>query len=304
MSIEIMKRLEFVLPQFTRISWVSDRAREVWKSRLSQITKAWFEIEWMSIISGIRLCCLTTVTPEEFVSKAGGWSKQGLTALPLQIQGAELGRPFGFRIVIGTPQDVSDFQKALEVGDNGKIARLLGFPICCNQFFRDTLVEQGLVDTTWPMALGNTSSSEEVRSIEVNGPPEANILWRWMGIRAVPHLPCSFHCQPTVEFGKKLIKVGSENGYKAEMDWLLEILSWPVEWSALHGIAEIKTPILKVSTRTDATPSKYVVKREGETFPLEGAQGLNFPFRIPRQPLFTKSPGFQRGLENRLETPN
>ena len=32
----------------------------------------------------------------------------------------------------------------------------------------------------------------------------------------------------------------------------MEILSWPVEWSVLHGIAEIKTPIFRVISRSDA----------------------------------------------------
>ncbi len=36
------------------------------------------------------------------------------------------------------------------------------------------------------------------------------------------------------------------------MDRLLEILSWPVEWSVLHGIAAVKAPVLKVSTRARA----------------------------------------------------
>ncbi|MGK7945083.1 MAG: hypothetical protein AB4058_11505 [Microcystaceae cyanobacterium] len=311
---EIMERLNFTLPDFTRISWVSDSAREIWEPRLSQITQAWLEIEWLSVLSGVRSCCLTTITPEEFVSKAGAWAKQGLNALPLQIQGfsnysysntsiqAEFGKPFGFRIVIGTPEQVSAFQNAFETSDEQEIGRLLGFPSCCNQFFQETWVEQGLVDTTWPMAVNTALPSEKVETITVTGAPEANILWRWMGIRAVPHLPCSFNCQATIEFGKQLIEVGREAGYNGEMDWLLEILNWSVEWSALHGIAEIKTPILKVSTRTDATPIKYVVRREGETAPLEGAKGLNFPYSTPRKPLLTSSSGFQRGLDNPIAT--
>lgn len=94
----------------------------------------------------------------------------------------------------------------------------------------------------------------------------------------MPHLPCSFKCDVTVEFGKKMIQVGRKAGYATEMDWLMEILSWPVEWSALHGIAVIKTPVLKASTRTDATSCEYVVRREGTTYPFEGASGLNFPY--------------------------
>lgn len=314
---DVMERLDFVLPDFTRVIWVSDEARTVWEPRFNQIRKALSEIEWLSVISGIRSCCIAIVSPEDFVALADGWVKQGLWALPLEIQGlssspyysysstsvkAEPGKPFLFRFVLGTPQDVLDFKRAFDSGDDQEIERLLGFPPCCSDFFQQIWVEQDLVDTTWPMAVKTASLAEEVRSLEVIGPPEVNILWRWLGIRAVPHLPCSFNCQLTTEFGKKLIEVGRKAGYDAEMDWLLEILSWPIEWSALHGIAEIKTPILKVSTRTDATPSKYVVRREGETFPLEGVQGLNFPYRIPRKLLLTQSPGFQSGLDNPIKT--
>ena len=90
----------------------------------------------------------------------------------------------------------------------------------------------------------------------MTGPPEANILWRWMGARAVPHLPCRFDCEPTVALAQQCLAVGRAAGFDTEMDWLLEILRWPVEWSALHGIAEIRTPVLKVSTRTDATATE------------------------------------------------
>jgi len=101
---------------------------------------------------------------------------------------------------------------------------------------------------------------------------------------------------------ERFVEVGRAAGYEQEMDWLLEILSWPVEWSALHGIAEVKTPVLKVSTRTDATPGKYVVRRQGDAYPAEGAQGLAFPYRMPRRPLLTQSPSFHRGLVNPLQS--
>ena len=81
------------------------------------------------------------------------------------------------------------------------------------------------------------------------------------------------------------------------MDWLLELLNWSVEWSALHGIAEIKTPILKVSTRTDATPHKYTVRRTEETAPTEAVRGLVFPYSTPAKPMVTGSVAYQRGIE-------
>jgi hypothetical protein len=308
-----MERLDFVLPDFVRLSWVSDRAREVWEPRIRRIGKAWFDIEWLSVLAGIRACGLKIASPEDFVAQAGEWAKHGLSALPLAIQGlsnysysststkAEPGKPFVFRIVIGTPPDITKFKNAWDASDDQQIGQLLGYPPCCYRFYRRIWVDEGMVDTTWPMALGTVSSTDGDRCLEVSGSPEANILWRWMGVRAVPHLPCRFDCQNTVELGQKLIELGRANGYDQEMDWILEILSWPLEWSALHGIAEIKTPILKVSTRTDATPLKYVVRRPGEAYPAEGAQGLGFPYRLSPKPLLTQSAGFQCGLDHPVQ---
>jgi hypothetical protein len=305
-----MERLDFVLPDFTRLSWVSDAARDVWEPRLGRITKAWLEIEWLAVLSDVRRCGVTMASAEELIARSGEWVKRGLSALPLEIQGASghsysssgrkavLGEPFVFRIVLGRPPDLAEFASAWDAGDNRGIGRLLGYPPCCVDFFQAVWADQKLVDTTWPMALATMSLPKGANAIEVTGPPEANILWRWMGARAVPHLPCRFDCGETVALGKQLIEVGRAAGYEEEMDWLLQVLAWPVEWSALHGIAEIKTPVLKVSTRTDATPSKYVVRRQGEAYPAEGAQGLAFPYRTARKPLLTQSRAFQRGLDN------
>jgi len=85
----------------------------------------------------------------------------------------------------------------------------------------------------------------------------------------VAHLPCKLNCPISMEFASAFIAVGMRHGYAAEMHWLSEILSWPVQWSQLHGIAEIKTPILKLSTCTDATARKYSVSWR-LLAPLEG----------------------------------
>ena len=126
--------------------------------------------------------------------------------------------------------------------------------------------------------------------------PKGNILGRWLGVRAVPHLPCRFDCGPTVEFAESVL--GRGQGCADEIDWLEEILSWSVEWSALHGIAGIKFPVLTVSTRTDATPWKYTVRLQGSKYPPEGASGLRFPYERPSRLHVSDSPSFQRGLGN------
>ena len=275
-----MERLDFTLPDFTRVSWVSDDARDVWEPRLGRVTAAWIEIEWRAVAAGVRRCAIATSAPETLPALGHTWAEHGLSAVPIEMIGVngqpyaatpvavQAGGPFAYRLVVGRVDDVAAFGRAWEVGDDTAIGELLGYPACCRDFFRGTWVDEGMVDTTWPMAAA--SGRVDACSVEVAGPPLANILWRWVGARAVPHLPCRTDCEATVAFGEALVAVGRDTGFADEMDWLEEVLSWPVEWSALHGIAEIKTPVLRVSTRTDATPVRYTVQRRGTGFPAGG----------------------------------
>lgn len=310
-----MHRLDFVLPDFTRFAWTSDAARDTWAPRLSAITAAWLDLEWRAVEAGVRRCAIATASPDEYLVQAPRWADAGLTALPLEMLGVSgqpysatpvapgAGQPFVFRFVVGRTPDVVAFKAGWDEADDEVIGSLLGYPRCCREFFRRTWVDESLVDTTWPMAVasmdGEDASTEDGgRLINVAGPPEANILWRWMGVRAVPHLPCRFDCPATVDLAEALLRVGHEAGFGEEMGWLLEILRWPVEWSALHGIAEVKTPVLRVSTRTDATAGTHVVRRHGDSYPAEGADGLGFPYRAPGKLRITGARGFKRGIEN------
>ncbi len=309
-SLDGMERLDFVLPEFTRLAWVSDRAEQVWRPRLDRIAAARAEIEWRSVLDGVRACAVTMASPEEFLTLGARWAEVGLNALPVEMQGvsgqpytaaaipAAPGQPFVFRFVLGRPTDVTSFKAAWDEGDQEAIGDHLGYPSCCRAFFEQVWVDHAMVDTTWPMALQSNAVPDGTTTIEVSGAPHANILWRWMDVRAVPHLPCRFDCPETTELGERLVAVGRAAGFDQEMDWLVEVLSWPVEWSALHGIAEVKTPVLKVSTRTDATARRHVVRRRGDSYPSEGVNGLAFPFEAPVKLRLTRSRGYRRGLEN------
>jgi hypothetical protein len=303
-------RLSYVLPDFTRISWVSDKARATWEPRIQRIGNAWSEIEWRSVLSGSRPCALTSVSADRLIARTGEWAAGGLSTMPVAMSGTtpgyastsvapRAGEPFEYRVAVGGLADVAALKKAIDAGDDGAMGRLLGFPACCIAFFRRVWVNDACVDTTWAMAANSGSPSEDGRLIEVDSstPFQANILWRWMGVRAVPHLPCSFSCSHTVDFAKRLMGLGRDLGFATEMEWMEEILNWPASWSALHGIAQVKTPVLKVSTRTDATAHEFVVRRPGRRMPEEAAAGLVFPFRSPERPGMTHSLAFRRGLE-------
>jgi len=285
-----MERLGFALHEFVRTSWVSDAASQVWHPRLVKIVDAWANLEWLSTLAGLRSCAIVLVPPSDFVERAAEWAQSGLHCLPLATQGtpagfsaqslpAEAGNTFMYRVVVGLSSEVDKLRHAYDSQDDVGIGRLVGYPGCCTVAYRERWVHERLEDTTWPAAVASGGPFGDGRTIRLRCPPQNNILWRWMGIRAVPHLPCAFTCERSAHLGDDFFRLGRASGYNQEMDWLSEILSWPVEWSALHGIAEIKTPVLKVSTRTDATALKYAVQVEGFRYPAEGAKGLNFPYQ-------------------------
>ena len=76
-------------------------------------------------------------------------------------------------------------------------------------------------------------------------------MWRWLGVRLIPHLPCNFKCEKSIDLAKKMLEIFRLGSYNMELEWLIEILSWPVRWTNNNGIAEINTPILKIRTNSD-----------------------------------------------------
>lgn len=279
-----VRRYALPVPEWCRVQWASEDARAVWQKRISAVVAAWSATERASV-GALRETCLQSASPDALPQIAALAASRGLVVLPLSRQretGGDYqagapgepaqGEPWSYRIAITTRPAASAFAEAWREGDDEAIGTLLCFPDCCRAFFREVWIDGGWIDTTWPMA-GSVESAEVV----VAGPLECNILLRWLGVRAVPHLPCSFECERTREFGRSMIDLMA-SGFPEEAGWLVELLESPVEWSALHGIALIKTPIATVSAKTDATPERLVVRRKGSVYPEAGARGLRFPY--------------------------
>ena len=99
------------------------------------------------------------------------------------------------------------------------------------------------------------------------------------------------------------MELGRELGFGQEMDDLEEVLSWPIEWNALHGAAEVTMPVLRVSTVTDATADKYVVRLRGSSYPAEGVSGLKFPFRLSAGNVLSQGRAFRNVATPSVDLP-
>jgi uncharacterized protein len=265
-------------PDLTRRSWVGSAARRRWEPRLHAVRRAWSELEWQSVLAGVRACALVSIPNAEVAQFASRWRNLGLSAASVPAHNASaLGRVFAFVSV--EREIVRRALQAWNERDDQTIGTLLEYPACCRRFFHRIWIEAGQADTTFDMVADQALTADHVRTAVLPAAPYANMLWRYLGVRAVPHLPCGFGCKPTLELGKRLWDLARELGYADEADWIDELLRWPAEWSALHGIAEVKTPILKLVAPTDSTDRTAIVRWPGETYPRDGASGLRFPYR-------------------------
>lgn len=295
-SVARLPRMEFALPEFQRCVWVSDGARASWEPRIKRITDAWREIEWRTVAEGVRPCVTCWISTDGWQKLRDRSKKSGLAVEPLMVKRApKEGGPSGLlmRAVIGRRRDAKRFARAWANGAYAETGALLGYPECCCRFFAETVRDPEQREMLWTIAARSCSQANEHQTLVVEGPWELNIFWGHLGVRAVPHLPCRMQCAESLELGSQFASVGNIAGYADEMAWTREILQWPLEWSVLHGIAEMKTPILKLCANSVATPMRFTIRRLGSSYPEDGAQGVDFPFQ---QPDAVRAERFTEGL--------
>lgn len=277
-------RLDFSLPEFQRIVWASPSAQAVWESRIHAVSNAWQYIERIAVVWGKKPAALQMCSSDELPQMTEWAVQKDLVCLPLNKVARSTGysnastslvegQSWDYRIIITNPVLARLFVQFWKEGDDERIGAALGFPRCCRQFFQKYWVEEGWRDLTFPMV------NSDDRHINVSGPAECNILLRWLGVRAVSHLPCSFSCETTKEVGEELVKIGLRHGYVREMTWLSEMLNWPIRWSSLHGAAIITTPVFKLIVDSTAVRKTLTIDRDGPIYPTEGARGTEFPFK-------------------------
>lgn len=292
-------RLDFRLPEITRYAWVSDDARQAWEPRFERIKAAWAHVELASVARQQRPASVRLVHPGALHGSHPDPELAGLELAPIGaaamsdspyvagVASPAEGQPYAMQVAVAASlQDAAALADAWRDGNQARIGDLLGYPRCCSEFFERTWVQEQWLDTTWPMTLASTSDGAGAHpnefEREVDGAPGCNILLRWLGLRAVPHLPCSFDCAATHEFAESLRLIAHAEGLGDEFDLLYQTLSWPIEWSALHGVAIVKTPVVTVTTTTDATAGRLRVRRSGDGHaPEHAAKGLRFPFSEP-----------------------
>jgi hypothetical protein len=295
---------------FCRTTWVSEEARLIWHDRRSAAAAAFQRAEAAAVAMGIRQLCILHLSKSQF-NQLQLWSQHwGVSCVvvgrsaddsSLRTRSPNPGESFKYRVIVAKQSSLSEASEAISCGWDDVVGRLLGYPECCRKFFIRTWNSEHKVDPTWSMVSAFAESSQQT-SIEIVTDWRNNILQRWVGVRAVSHLPCSFDCAETRRIGSAMQAVMLEIGFESEAGWIKEILSWPTNWSANHGIAEIRNPVSKLSCNTDHSAKRLEIAIKGTEYPEVGAKGLRHPYATPASAKLTESSAFDSGIREVVGT--
>ncbi len=247
--------------EFSRILWVSQAAKDLWAPRITSVERAFVKAEVQAVYKNMRRA---TIQSDKWWKNPGDFVTLGLdtvkdyTQYSARAEAPEEGEPFSVRTVTLHRTDVNHFLDIWYSSDDDMVGVMLGYPACCVHFFRMTWMK-GIIDPTSEMADGDGYAN-----------PYSNSLLRWTGVRPVPHMPCGFGCKQTIEQGEKFMSLMPEE----ERGWALELLSMPMHYSTLHGVAEISTPLFKLACTSQGTRD---IKLRGRV-PDGTVGGTGFPF--------------------------
>jgi len=280
--------LDFRLPPFLRINWVNQRARIAWEERLTKAVNGWNAIEWHSVVQGVREVALlewpkdkeAPALPPEF----------DFVLLPVQQENLP-GPPMAQAAAFGKPAAIRALEIAWRESDAQTIGTLLGYPDCCIKHFIEVYGNDRLWYAPWAWQKQAEQSFDGAM-------PFSNLYLKVAGLQLTPHIACSHDCEATKKLANEYMKVAIDAGLEDVWKDMHQILSWPVQWSALHGIAEIKTPLFRISHDVAATGSKYQTRITGGTVPVDAPQGIAFPFSMVGQRKVRDSKGWEVGLEH------
>lgn len=244
------------------VQFASD-TEHLWRQRFELVRIAWKKIEWLSAAEGVRSVCMVSIPRAQLSEAAAHYASRGLTVAPLRphaiatgyaskLAPPKDGHPFAYRVAIGRPAAVDAFRVAYTSNNHIQIGELLGYPRCCCEFFQRAWIVADVDDVTWHAARNSEFCSSDGRHVDVKAHPLSNLLARWLGLRAVPHLPCSFTCAKTVTFADNLFELGVRSGHAQELGWLRSILALEYTWSSASGMTEITTSLFRIRV-----PTKY-----------------------------------------------
>ncbi|MBL7732994.1 MAG: hypothetical protein JNM88_17620 [Chitinophagaceae bacterium] len=292
-----LDKLPFTLHPFRRITWVNESLKTEWEPRLEKMQHHAEEVFSTAAAEGLLPVYVNNVRSCEtygYKKKmySMGLHAEQLSAMPVFIQKALAVNPqTGSNFIIsGRRREVISFIE--NIHNISTLEEITALPPGTLTRWK-RLVNTGLDDIHWLYLNEKGRAPQPEKNFQNN---MLNPCWRTFGIAAIPHCPVSMHCGKSLALAAQLRSLAEDILSPFDYTTLYEVLSWPAEWSALHGIAELKTPLFKMAGNTTATASKYTIQYLSERYPVHGVRGRMFPYKAPVKLHMSASEKFRRGL--------
>lgn len=266
----MIKKLDFTLEFQPDTLYRSEALRDIWEYRKARILMMEQDLETLSVEKGLRKAARKIIKHENIASDYIRYKDRGLKIVPLSnttlSSGYRLSTKRGDANAITTliTREDTEIKEPSEIYSNNiSMGYYLGYPDCCTSFFERNWTDQGFKDSVFHIAMNTKDAVREGNTITVPNSPKGNSILKFMSVRATFHMPHSFDCKETERIADELTELALENGYEKEIAWRDQLLSSEIEWSSLHGIAVITTPVSKTRMATDSLAEKHVVIHEG-----------------------------------------
>ncbi len=275
--------LGFNLKPFARLTWTSPNARAIWQPQLVATAGARRVLMLQAVVNGVFPLVLLRLRPFQVPELLGFGLKAGLKTVVLGPTPPPIDE-----LVFGAPNDgdlcclagrTSNVDRAAQAwlrGDALALAGALGRPDCC---VAAATAEDPTHRPPWSAIMGKTTSDT----------PFSNFLLHRLGLAAGPWLPCSPDCAETLRISQTL-------GIDSDLE---KILRWPMEWTALHGIAQVLAPVFRLTYNTLSTADKHSVRRGNmASAPPETPRGLAYPYKPPTSKPIAELRTFKSGIRH------
>lgn len=277
-----MDVLEYDIPPFKTVAWVSDDAKKVWYDRFQKIDNA-------MILTALNSLSNKECDMQYLVVEGVTYFKLLQLATPMEI---EVSATF-----LGNEKQKGPvFYEVILVRKETDTSKTITG--CCSTKSNQAIRKHKLKETIWGAALSTLDYQRKETTITMSADTDTSVFWQKMLTTSGTQHRCSLQCQNHLNQQTELINRMKSYGYVDEASWLQDIYSWPIEWCASHGICEIRTPVVKIAYDTDATAMPYTIQIDGTTYPKEGAPGKRFPYQKRSFLRITDSKSFKAGLHH------
>jgi len=229
---------------FTRVNYRVGIPLDFYRNLTAQVSRA--EIE--TVRDGLRPCATVQLTPSTFAWDLRVLLDFGLVFLPIRecrcysgfahrFYPPEPGQPSAVFGAVSRERDLAEeFKRAFEEHDDRRMGELLGYPECDIQFFCENFGK----DPDPLYLIGENTEGAELDGdvLRVPAYPQNNILLRYMGLRVIPHFPCSYLCKASLEFSEKFLRYIDRS--------ILEILGRETLWDRMKGVVVVENEFLRI----------------------------------------------------------